>query len=141
MPIISGVDYARREVNIVCVGPVTLADVLGHAQQEKAEGALGFSRFIDMRGAGLEWDEAEARQIAERIRELSRETPQGPAAFVVSSDEAFDKMCAMDRLLEGSSETRTFREEAEARAWLAAKMPVRGAGPTPSGRDRGLPRC
>jgi hypothetical protein len=140
VPIISGVDYARHEVNIVCVGPVRLADVLGHAQQEKAEGALGFSRFIDMRGAGLEWDEAEARQIAERVRELSRETPQGPAAFVVSSDEAFDKMCAMDRLLEGSSETRTFRDEAEARAWLAAKTHARGASPTPSMRGRGLPR-
>jgi hypothetical protein len=126
VPIISGVDYARHEINIVCVGPVRLADVLGHAQQEKAEGALGFSRFIDMRGAGLEWDDAEAHQIAEHIRELSRETPQGPAAFVVSTDEAFDKMCAMDRLLEGSSETRTFRDEAEARAWLDARRRSQG---------------
>jgi hypothetical protein len=140
MPIISGVDYSRREINIVFVGPVTLVDVLAHAEQEKVGGALGFSRFVDMRGAALEWSPGDALEIAERVHNLARETHIGPAVFLASSSEAFEMISTIEKLTKGSAELRVFRDEDEARAWLAAKTPAHGASSTPSGRDPGLSR-
>jgi hypothetical protein len=126
MPVIVAVDHDRREVNVVAIGPVTLADALSHLEHEVRLGGLGYAKLVDARGAGVLVTPEEQFEIAERMRAFSREMQLGPVAFVVSSDAAFDAISVLAELVENVCAMGVFRDEPRARAWLTARE--RGAG-------------
>jgi len=118
MPLITGVDHDHREVSVIALGPVSLDDVRDHLLHEKREGGLGYPKLVDARGAGIPSTLAELQQIAEMLRDLSREGPLGRTAFVVSSDADRDAMRTLEAMVRDICDMKTFRVEAEARAWL-----------------------
>jgi SpoIIAA-like len=121
MPVIVTVDHSRREVSAVCVGPITLSDSLSQLKHEARERGLSYRKIVDTRGSGFELNAKEAQQIAEALRELSQEHRIGPAAVVVSSDAILEMTRAMSKLVESFCEVRAFRDEKEARVWLASR--------------------
>lgn len=124
MPVIVTVGHKRHAVRGVCIGPVTLSDALSHVAHEAREHGLGYRKFVDTRGSGFELSVDDLQQIAEALREQSKEHALGPAAIVVSSDATFETLQALGRLVEGFFEMRVFRDEKEARQWLASR-PIR----------------
>jgi hypothetical protein len=121
MPVIVTVDHERREVTAVCVGPVTLADTMIHLEREVREKGVSYRKLFDTRGSGFDISEQEAQQIADALRARSKEVKIGPAAMVVSSDKVFDLTLRVSELAADVCRIRPFRDEAEARAWLAAQ--------------------
>ncbi|HXQ25944.1 MAG TPA: hypothetical protein VN822_06020 [Candidatus Acidoferrales bacterium] len=119
MPIISKVDHERHEIQAIAVGPVGYSDVEDHILQQRRSVSLSYREFLDGRGAGPRFSPAEVRQIVELLRNLSRESPLGRTAVLVSSDYAFGLMRMFEMLLEDVFEFRVFRDEREAHAWLA----------------------
>jgi hypothetical protein len=119
MPIISNIDHERREIHAIAVGPVSYADVKDHIAQERRGHGLPYREFIDARGSGPNISPAEVRRIVELLRDLSRESQLGRTAVLVSSDYAFGVARMFEMLLEDVFELRAFRDEQEARAWLA----------------------
>ncbi len=118
MPLITGVDHERREVSVVAIGPVSVDDVLEHLLHQKREHGLGYPKLVETRGAGIPTDLADFQKITEMVRLLSLEGPIGPAAVVVSSDADLEAMRVLDDMLKNFCDVETFRDEAEARAWL-----------------------
>jgi hypothetical protein len=118
MPLIVGVDHDRREVSVIALGPVSLDDVREHLLHEKRESGLGYPELVDARGAGIPSTLAELQQIAEILRDLSREGPLGRTAFMVSSDADLDAMRALEAMVSDCCEMKAFRGEEEARTWL-----------------------
>ena len=119
MPIISKVDHEHREIEAIAVGPITFADVQDHLSQQRRWHSLAYREFLDGRGAGPKFSSEEVRRIVELLQDLSRESHLGRTAVLVPSDYAFGLMRMFEMLLEDVFEFRAFRDEAEARAWLA----------------------
>ena len=118
MPLITGVDRDHREVRVVALGPVSLEDVREHLLHKKREGGLGFPELADVRGAGIVSAPEELKQIAEFLRELSREGPLGRIALVVSSEAELTAMREFEELVRDFCDIKAFRSEEDARAWL-----------------------
>jgi hypothetical protein len=118
MPLITGVDRDHREVSVVALGPVSLKDVREHLLHKKREGGLGYPELADVRGAGIVSDSGELQQIADFLRELSRESPLGCIAFVVSSEADVAATRELEALVGDCCDMRTFRSAEDARAWL-----------------------
>jgi hypothetical protein len=121
MPIILNVDHEGHHVDSVAVGSISYADVENHLLTERHFKGLAYKEFIDARGAGLSFTPAEVRQIVEFLRSLGRESKLGPTAVLVSTDVAFGVMRMLEVLVEDVCEVKAFREEQEARAWLAMR--------------------
>ncbi len=119
MPLITGVDRDHREVRVIALGPVSLDDVREHLLHKRREGGLSYPELADVRGAGIVCDPDELKQIAEFLRELSRESPLGCIAFVVSSEADVAATRELEDLAGDCCEIKTFRSAEEARAWLA----------------------
>ncbi len=118
MPLITGVDHKLREVSVLAIGPVKVDDVREHVQHMKREGGLAYPRIVESRGAGIPADPADFQQLAEMLNDLSAEGPVGPAAIIVSSDADIEGMRVLEGLLAKTCEVKSFRNEADARAWL-----------------------
>jgi hypothetical protein len=118
MPLITGVDRDHHEVRVVALGPVTLNDVREHLLHKKREGGLSYPELADVRGAGIVCDPDELKKIAEFLRELSRESPLGRIAFVVSSEADVAATRELGALAGDCCDIKTFRSAEEARAWL-----------------------
>lgn len=121
MPIILNVDHEGHYVDSVAVGPIGYTDVESHLLTERYFKGLAYKEFIDARGAGISFTPAESRQIAELLRTLGRESKLGPTAVLVDTDAAFGAMRMLEVLVEDACEVKPFRNEQEARAWLAAQ--------------------
>jgi hypothetical protein len=121
MPVIVAVDHDRRKVDVVAIGPVTFADALSQLEHEVRHGGLSYPKFVDARGVGVLVTAEDQVQIAERLRAYSREIRPGPVAFVVSSDATFDAINVLAKLLENVCAMGVFRDEREAREWLASQ--------------------
>jgi hypothetical protein len=121
MPIILNVDHERKEVDAVAIGPVSYAEVENHLLKERHFGGLPYKEFIDARGAEVLLISAEIQQIVALIRRLSQESKFGPTAVLVSTDVAFGIVRMLEMIVEDVAEVRPFREEQEAREWLATK--------------------
>jgi hypothetical protein len=126
MPIITNVDPERGEVHAVAVGTVTFDDVRNHLLLERHFGGLAYKEFVDARGAWISLSAAENREIAEMLRNLRRESRLGPTAVLVSDDVAFGVIRMLEALVEDVCEVKPFRDEQEARAWLATSTPTAG---------------
>ncbi|MGA8014157.1 MAG: hypothetical protein WB949_17130 [Candidatus Acidiferrales bacterium] len=118
MPLIAGVDHDRKEVSVVAIGQISLADVREHLLHERRDQGLSYPEFVDLRGAGLPFEPGDFQQIAEILRALSLEGPLGPAAFVVSSEADLETMRALEVMAKDYREMKTFLSQGEARAWL-----------------------
>jgi len=119
MPIIMNVDHERKEVDAVAIGPISYADAVNHLGAERHFEGLAYREFVDARGAGFQWTPVEIRRIVAMIRSLGQESKLGPTAILVSTDVAFGMMRMLEVLLEDIAEVRPFRDEQEARDWLA----------------------
>jgi hypothetical protein len=121
MPIILTIDHQRHEVKAVCVGPIRLSDSMAHLEREAREHGLSYRKLMDTRGSGFEISEDETRTVAHTLRELSKKNAIGPAAVVVSSEAIFEMTQMITRLTEDCCQIRAFRDEKEAREWLASQ--------------------
>lgn len=119
MPIISKVDHNRRWVEAMAVGPVTYADVVEYYSHGRHRHSLSYSTFVDVRAAGIAYTREEARKLADMMCELGKEMPLGRTAILVSSDEGFENAVRLAEMVRGACDLKPFRDEAEARAWLA----------------------
>jgi hypothetical protein len=120
MPILPKIDREKREIHAVAVGPIAYQDVEEHLRQEQQWGGLEYRELIDARGAGLAFSPEDLRKIVELLRIMGHDTKLGPTAVVVSTDYAFGLIEALEKLAAGVCEIRAFRDETDARAWLAS---------------------
>ena len=120
MPIVLSVNHERKEVEAVATGPIHYPEVEHHLCTERYVGGLAYREFIDARGAGVLFTPAEIRQIVALLRRLGQESKLGPTAVLVSTDVAFGLMRMLEILVEDVAAVRPFRDEREARAWLAS---------------------
>ncbi len=121
MPLITGVDHDRKEVSVIAIGQISLADVREHLEHERRDRGLGYPEIVDLRGAGLPFEPGDFQEIAEILRTLSIEGPLGPAAFVVSSEADVETMHVFEVMVKDFCQFKTFRDAKEARAWLAGR--------------------
>jgi len=119
MPIILKVDHEGHYVDSVAIGSISYANVENHLLTERYFKGLTYKEFIDARGAGISFTPAESRQIVELLQNLGRESKLGPTAVLVSNDVAFGVIRMLEVLVEDACDVKPFREEQEARAWLA----------------------
>jgi hypothetical protein len=119
MPIIMNVGDERSEVDAIAIGPINYADIENHLLTERYFNGLAYKEFLDARGAGISLTPDEVRRIVALVRELGRQSKLGPTAVLVSSDFAFGIFRTLEVLLEDVCVVRTFRDEQEARTWLA----------------------
>lgn len=83
--------------------------------------SLSYPKFVDTRASWLSLSAADIHQIGELIRKDSRNVKLGPSAVLVDTDSAFEVVRMLEALVEDICEVRPFRDEQEARAWLASK--------------------
>ena len=121
MPIVLNVDHERNLVFSIAIGPVTFDDVRNHLLLERHFNGLAYKELIDARAGWVSFSSAEARQIVELIRSLGRESKLDATAVLVSGDVAFGVVRMVETLVEDVCAVKPFRDEQEARAWLAAQ--------------------
>jgi hypothetical protein len=121
LPIVFTVDHNRREVHSIAIGPITYESIRSHLMQERHWGGLAYPELVDARGAGINITSSEVRQIVELLRTMGHQARMGPTAILVSSDLAFGLVRMVEMLVDDCCEVKPFRDEAEARAWLASK--------------------
>src|ERR1700686_1291296 len=123
MPMTLKVDHERREVDTVATGPITYAEIEHHLLEERNFGGLAYKEFMDARDASLVFAgySAQIRQIVALIRNLGQQSTLGPSAVLVSDDFSFGVITFLKMLVEDVAEIMPFRDESEARAWLASK--------------------
>jgi hypothetical protein len=121
VPITFTIDHARREVQTVVSGRASLADIEGHLLKLRDAGALSYREFFDGRAGEVEFAAADAPRIAELMRNLTKEGPVGAKAVVAPGGYTFGVSRMIEMLAEEFCEIKIFRDEDEARAWLAAK--------------------
>ena len=119
MPIILNVDHEGKEVNSVAIGPISYTDVENHLFAERHFKGLAYKEFLDARGAGISWTLDEIRRIVELLRSLGQESKLGPTAILVSTDVTFEVIRMFEASVEDVCTVKPFRNEQEARAWLA----------------------
>jgi hypothetical protein len=124
VPIVFTVDHERREVHSIAIGPVTFESIRTHLMQEKHWRGLTYPELVDARGAGIDFTPSEVREVVELLRNLGAESRLGPTAVLVSSDAAYGIIRMLEMLVEDVCEIKPFRDESEARAWLASKSPA-----------------
>jgi len=124
VPIIMNVDHARKQVDTVALGRITYAEVEKHLLQERCFEGLAYKELIDARSAALSFAlyPSEIRNTVALIRSLSKEFKFGPTAIMVPNDYAVGIIHMLGFLVEDVAELRPFRDEQEARSWLAAQQ-------------------
>ena len=121
MPITFTVDHARREVHTVASGRVVYADIEGHLLKLRDAGALSYREFFDGRAGEVEFAAADTPHIVELMRKLTKEGVVGPKAVVAPDGYTFGVSRMIEMLAEEFCAIKIFRDEDEARAWLATK--------------------
>ena len=79
---------------------------------------LAYPELVDARKADLELSPADVRQIVSILQTLSRESPLGKTAVVVSTDLAYGMMRMLSILVEDYCSVSPFRNLDEANNWL-----------------------
>jgi hypothetical protein len=123
MPITMSVNHERREIDAVAVGPISYAEIEHHLVEERCFNGLAYKEFIDARYAtpAFVLYASEIRKVVALIRSLSKESKVGPTAILVGSEFALGVVHMLEIFLEDAAELKAFRDEDEARAWLATK--------------------
>lgn len=126
MPITMRVDHERREIDAVAVGPIIYAEIEHHLSEERCFNGLAYKEFIDARYAtpAFVLYASEIRKVVALTRSLSKESKFGPTAILVGSDFALGVVHMLEIFVEDVADVKGFRDEDEARAWLASKPAV-----------------
>lgn len=126
MPITIRVDHERRQIDAVAVGPITYAEIEHHLSEERCFNGLAYKEFIDARYAtpAFVLYASEIRKVVALMRSLSKESKLGPTAILVASEFALGVVHMLEIFLEDAAELKAFRNEDEARAWLATRAPA-----------------
>jgi hypothetical protein len=120
VPIILGVDHERRQVDSLAIGLIVYDDIKEHLLAKQFLKGFAYKEFIDARAANMRWGLNETMQIVDLVQSLTRESKLGPTAVLVLTDLNFGMLRILEATLEGVAEIRPFRDEQEARAWLAS---------------------
>jgi len=112
------VDSERNELTTIAEGTVTLAEVRAHLLRELQDSEPPHRELIDARRAVVRLSSAEAQEIVELLRSLSRSHPLNRIAVVVSTDVAYGVMRMLQTLVEDVCVVQPFRDLAEAERWL-----------------------
>jgi len=121
MPITFTVDHARREVQTVASGLVTFAEIEGHVLKQRDAGVLSYRELFDGRAGQVEFAAADTPRIVELMRKVTKEGVIGAKAVVAPAGYTYGVARMIEMLAEEFCEIKIFRDEDEARAWLAAK--------------------
>jgi hypothetical protein len=123
MPITMKVDHERRQIDAVAVGRICFAEIEHHLVEERCFNGLAYKEFLDARYAtpAFVLYASEIRKIVALMRSLSKESKLGPTAILVGSDFALGVVHMLEIFLEDAAELKAFRNEDEARAWLASR--------------------
>jgi len=121
VPIFLSVDHNRKQFHSIAIGPINYDDIKEHLQAKQSLQGFSYAEFLDARSATISWNLNEITQIVQLIRTLHQEMKPGPIAVLVSSDLSFGMVSILEATLEDAADIRPFRNEEEARAWLASR--------------------
>jgi hypothetical protein len=121
VPITFTVDHARREVHTVASGRVTFGEIEGHVLKQRDAGVVAYRELFDGRAGEVEFAAADTPRIVELMRKLTNEGPIGAKAVVAPDGYTYGVARMIEMLAEEFCEIKIFRDEDEARNWLAAK--------------------
>ena len=112
------VDRERGVLLASAEGPIHLPEARAHLLEKQKEKLLSYPELVDARKAHLELSPADVRQIVSILQTLSRESPLGKTAVVVSTDLAYGMMRMLSILVEDYCSVSPFRNLDEANNWL-----------------------
>jgi hypothetical protein len=121
VPITFTVDHALREVHTVASGRVTFTDIEAHILKQRDAGVVAYRELFDGRAGEVEFAAADTPRIVELMRKLTTEGPVGAKAVVAPDGYTYGVARMIEMLAEEFCEIKIFRDEDEARNWLAAK--------------------
>jgi hypothetical protein len=121
VPITFTVDHARREVHAVASGRVTFAEIEEYILEQRDAGIVAYRELFDGRAGEVEFAAADTPRIVELMRKLTNEGPIGAKAVVAPDGYTYGVARMIEMLAEEFCEIKIFRDEDEARNWLAAK--------------------
>lgn len=117
-------DPPTQRIHATATGPIALADVERHLDEEERLGLLVAAELIDARGATAVFTPAEVRRVVEQLRWLAKDHALGPTAVVVANDVTYGMLRMLEILLEDVARVRPFRDAVEAEQWLDDEMRV-----------------
>jgi hypothetical protein len=112
-------DHARRLLFVRAEGPITLADIRTHLEEERTIGGLPYRELIDARGYRPSFSSNDVREVVALLRDWGKSSRLGPTAIVVDSDEGYGMIRMLESLVEDVCAVRPFRQPDEAEKWLA----------------------
>jgi hypothetical protein len=122
VPITFTVDHARREVHAVASGRVTFAEIEEYLLEQRDAGVVTYRELFDGRAGEVEFAAADTPRIVDLMRKLTKEGPVGAKAVVAANGYTYGIARMIEMLAEEFCEMKIFRDEDEARNWLAAKQ-------------------
>ena len=141
MPVTYTLDTQTRLVRTLCIGNVTLAEVLEHLREfEKDPNSAGrVDVFLDLTETTSLPVGFQIAAVADQLRKI-HETVRFNACAVVAQRDALYGMMRMFQVMAEPyfHAIRVFRNYAEAETWLAAeRLPVPGQGAPSTGKYPG----
>ena len=127
MPVTLEVDHELHKATTVATGPITMADIRSHLEDETQRGGLGYRELIDGSKASVGFTTTDVRATVDILRKLGREGALGPAAVIVPDEVSYGMLRLLEILLEDVVAVRPFRERErhDAEEWLAT-APILG---------------
>ena len=113
------IDHVKKRVFVRAEGPITLADVRTHIEEERVRVGLTFTELIDARGFSPVFSPDEVRTMVNILRRLGKDSHLGPTAIIVDSDFGYGMLRLLEVLVEDVCDIRPFRKQSEAEEWLA----------------------
>ena len=113
------VDHAKRRVFVRAEGPITLANIRTHLEEERHDVGLSYSELIDARGFSPAFSPEEVRTLVNILRRLGKDSKLGPTAIIVDTDFGYGMLRLLEVLVEDVCDIRPFRRQEEAEKWLA----------------------
>ena len=102
-------------------GRVTFAEIEGHVLRQRDAGVVAYRELFDGRAGEVEFAAADTPRIVELMRRLTNEGLIGAKAIVAPEGYTYGVARMIEMLAEDFCEMKIFRDEDEAREWLAAK--------------------
>ena len=121
MPIVMEFDTASSRLRTTATGELTLADLLGHIDNEERAAHLGAPELFDARDATTNLAAPEVRRLVDVMRSYAKQQAIGPTALVTRNDVVFG-MARMYGILSNDFDPRfaVFRNMTDAERWLEA---------------------
>lgn len=128
MPIDYEIDAARSLVRTRCTGETTLAEVLEHFSELRADPELPkrISVLLDLTGIATAPERDQLRAIVSEIKQLGGSLRWGVMAIVARTDLVFGMSRILGVFVEDAfSNTGVFRQVREAERWLETQIDPR----------------